>query len=193
MQFVNSPSLIKKQKNKLDPTDDDPIQPDDDRTPRHQIGTTVHKCFNDIECEGKSVNHNHIDQPCQIPHSDGDWEQMWHNEVKEQHLLHTRNPKKVKKQHVNQILTKLAPTELNEDSHLPEFDIATIRAITAIKFGDATADAASDEEIRQLCIQTLGSNSTTPKEQALGRFTRRKLKSSSNWNAWKKGEHKQLD
>ena len=143
------------------------------------------KCFNNIECKGEIVCCDHNNQLCQIPHSDGDQEQMWHNEVKN-HLHGTRNPKKAKKQHVNQILTNPAPTKLDADSHSPGFDVATIRAITAIKFGD---DAASDKEI-QLCIQTLGSNSTTPEEQAIGRFTCRKLKSLSNWDVWKKGEHK---
>ena len=53
----------------------------------------------------------------------------------------------MKRQHINQILTKLALTALDADFHSPEFDITTIRAITALKFGDATAAAASDEEI----------------------------------------------
>ena len=44
-----------------------------------------------------------------------------------------------------------------------------------------------------MCIQTLGLDSATPEEQALGRFTCRKLKSLSNWSVWKKGEHKQLN
>ena len=38
---------------------------------------------------------------------------------------------------MNQILTKLALTESDSDPHSQEFDIATIRAITAIKFGNA--------------------------------------------------------
>ena len=75
---------------------------------------------------------------------------MWHDEVKT-HLERTQNPKKVKKQQLNQISTKLAPTKQNADSHLPEFDTANINAITAVKCGDVTAAAASDEEI-QLCI-----------------------------------------
>ena len=95
---------------------------------------------------GEIVPCNHNDQLCQILHSDGDWEQMWHTEVKN-HLGSTRNPMKVKKQHVNQILTKLAPTELDADSHSPEFDVATIHAIAAVKSGDTAAASASDEEI----------------------------------------------
>ena len=42
-------------------------------------------------------------------------------------------------------------------------------------------------------INTIGSDSTTPEEQALGRFTRRKLKKLANWDDWKAGEHKQLN
>ena len=88
---------------------------------------------------------NHNDQLHQIPHSDGNREQMWHAEVK-QHFLSIRNPKKVEKQHVNQILTKLAPTDLDAGSHSLEFDISAIRAITVIKCGDAAA-ALPDKEI----------------------------------------------
>ena len=166
------PSLTKK--NKLDPalSDSDPLQPDNDGTPRHQIGTTICKCFDNVECKGEIAHCSCNDQLCQISHSDGDREQMCHNEVKN-HLESTRNPKKVKKWHVNWILTKLAPIELDADSHSPEFDVSTIQAITAVKLGDAAA--ASDEETC-LRLQTLGSNSTTPKEQALGRFTCQKLK-----------------
>ena len=72
---------------------------------------------------------------------------------------------------IDQNLTKLTPTELDADSHSPKFDIATIWAIAALKHGDAITAAASEEEILWLCTHTLGSNSTTPKEQALGGFT----------------------
>ena len=33
----------------------------------------------------------------------------------------------------------------------------------------------------------------TPKEEALGYFTRRKLKKLSTWNEWEAGEHKQIN
>ena len=184
------PSLTKKSNLDTAKNDDDPLQPDNDGTPRHQIGTTICKCFDNIEHKREIAHCDHHDQPCEISCSDGDREQMRHNEVKS-HLHSTTSPWKVKKQHINQIVTKLSPTELDADSHSLELDIATIQAITAVSFGDAAA-AASDEEI-QLCIQTLGSDSATPEEQALGRFTRQKLKSLSNWNVWKKGEHKQLN
>ena len=73
---------------------------------------------------------------------------MWCNEVKN-HLRSTQDPKSVKKQQINQILTELAPTELDACSHSPEFDIATIQAIAAVKCGDVTTAAASDEENRR--------------------------------------------
>jgi hypothetical protein len=40
---------------------------------------------------------------------------------------------------------------------------------------------------------TLNSDSITAEEQALGHFTRRKLKKLTTWNEWEAGEHKQLD
>ena len=90
------PFLTKK--NTSDPADSDQeLQPDNDRSTRHQIGTTICKSFDNIECEGEIVHWNHNDQLHQIPLSDGDQQQMWHDEVK-QHLLHTKNPKKVEKQ-----------------------------------------------------------------------------------------------
>ena len=69
---------------------------------------------------------------------------MWHNEVRN-HLQQIQNPKKVKKQQINQIVTKFAPTELDADSHSPELDIATIHAITAIKHEDAITEASNEE------------------------------------------------
>ena len=45
------PSLTKN--NKSDPADTDPLQSEDDGTPRHQIGTTTHKHFNNVEFKVK--------------------------------------------------------------------------------------------------------------------------------------------
>ena len=58
------PSVTKKPK--LNPVDTDLLQPDDNGTSRHQIGTTICKCFNDVECEGERVHFHHNDQLCQI-------------------------------------------------------------------------------------------------------------------------------
>ena len=44
----------------------------------------------------------------------------------------------------------------------------------------------------QLCIITLNSDHMTKEEQALGYFTRKKLKRLSTWQEWKAGESKQI-
>ena len=45
----------------------------------------------------------------------------------------------------------------------------------------------------QLCINTLTLDAVTPKEQALGYFTWKKLKKLSTWDEWKVGEERQID
>ena len=42
-------------------------------------------------------------------------------------------------------------------------------------------------------IHAIQSKETTPKEQALGHFTRKKLKTMSTWDLWHAGETKQLN
>ena len=42
-------------------------------------------------------------------------------------------------------------------------------------------------------LNAIQSHAITPAEQALGRFTRRKLKKLDTWPEWRAGEHKQLD
>ena len=54
--------------------------------------------------------------------------------------------RKIEKQQINQILAKLASTELDSDIHSPKIAITIVRAITAVKCGDVTTAAASDEE-----------------------------------------------
>ena len=52
---------------------------------------------------------------------------------------------------------------------------------------------AISTEMIQLCINTLSSDAITPEEEALGYFTRKKLKTLSTWDEWKAGETKQID
>ena len=42
-------------------------------------------------------------------------------------------------------------------------------------------------------INSITSQVITPAEQALGKFTRRKLKNMDTWNDWEAGERKQLN
>ena len=155
------------------------MTPQDDDTPRHKLGTTIYKSFDGDEYKGKIINYDHNYQLYKILYEDGDSEELWHDEVTKL-LQPGEKPKLRKLQHVDKILAKLAPTELDEDTHTATFDMTTLRAITALQHGDAITDAITDEDIL-VSIQTIGSNSTTAEEQALGRLTRRKLKTLSNW------------
>ena len=44
-----------------------------------------------------------------------------------------------------------------------------------------------------IVINSIISQAITPAEQALGKFTRCKLKNMDTWNDWEAGEHKQLN
>ena len=44
-----------------------------------------------------------------------------------------------------------------------------------------------------MAINTISSDHMTPEEEALGFFTRKRLRKLSTWDEWEKGEHKQLD
>ena len=69
----------------------------------------------------------------------------------------------------------------------------TVGAVASVRCGNAiTHHDASNEEIK-LWLNTIGSESTTPEEQAIGGFAGRKLKKPANWDDWKAGEHKQLN
>jgi len=45
----------------------------------------------------------------------------------------------------------------------------------------------------EMVIQAIQSQAITPAEQAIGRFTRCKLRSLSTWEQWRAGKYKQLD
>jgi len=95
-------------------------------------------------------------------------------------------------------IARVAPTENDFEEHEHTLSIDNIRAIAALKPSrkynnlDMSPEAISTEMI-QLCINTLTSDSVTPEEQALGYFTRKKLKTLSTWDEWKAGEERQID
>ena len=45
----------------------------------------------------------------------------------------------------------------------------------------------------QIVTNSITSQAITPTEQALGKFTRRKLKNMDTWNEWVTGDRKQLN
>lgn len=84
--------------------------------------------------------------------------------------------------------------DLDED-HIPSISIDDLRHITAILNDDISYDDLLSIPISELeiAINAIKSTKTTPEEQALGHFTRRKLKILPNWNDWNEAEFRQLD
>ena len=84
--------------------------------------------------------------------------------------------------------------DLDED-HIPSLSLDDIRHITALLYDDITYDdlATIPSETLELAVNAIRSTKTTPEEQALGHFTRRKLKTVLNWKEWNDAEFRQLD
>ena len=72
--------------------------------------------------------------------------------------------------------------------------IEDIRYIVSLKNEDVdmSEEAISSGMIKD-CINTLNSEHMTEEEQALGYFTRKRLKRLSTWKEWKDDETKQID
>ena len=86
------------------------------------------------------------------------------------------------------------PDLIDADMHVPALTVADIRSIVAIRYpeSDFSLEAIPNEHICVM-IKAIRSQAMTPEEQALGRFTRYKLKKLDTWPEWRAGEHKQLD
>ena len=80
------------------------------------------------------------------------------------------------------------------DDQVPTLSINDLRVISRHLFPDTdfSSDSVSDADIA-FCINALQSKGMTSEEEALGTFTRRKLKTLSTWPEWQAGEFKQLD
>jgi hypothetical protein len=86
------------------------------------------------------------------------------------------------------------PNDPADDDCTPTLTVADVRHIAAIRHPDLdfSEQSISAAEI-QVIIHAIQSQAITPAEQALGRFTRRKLKKLDTWPLWLEGERKQLD
>ena len=87
-----------------------------------------------------------------------------------------------------------APDSPMDGDHVPELSVNQLRTIAShlhpkVDFSESSISA---EEIGY-CISALSSRTLTAEEEALGSFTRRKLKMLSTWDEWQAGEFKQLD
>jgi len=88
----------------------------------------------------------------------------------------------------------MEPSAVPDVDHHPQLALADVRCISAIRYPhlDFSESSLSTEEM-EMVIQAIQFQAITPAEQAIGRFTRRKLRSLSVWEQWRAGEHKQLD
>jgi len=86
------------------------------------------------------------------------------------------------------------PSAIPDADHQHQLSLANIRCISAIRYPhlDFSESSLSTEEM-EMVMQAIQSQAVTPAEQAIGRFTGRKLHSLSTWEQWRAGEHKQLD
>ena len=101
------------------------------------------------------------------------------------------------------ICKQMAPIEDDMEVSIPSLDIHSLRAITKIRYPEIFEEYKNNEEAFdqnditaeyiELMINAIQSKSTTPEEQALGFFTRKKLKKLNTWNEWKAGETKQMN
>ena len=134
-------------------------------------------------------------------YEDEDVEDLYHNEVKEYSKGWTLPKHKRWRRKRNRLVTNhlnnFAPTEreCNDcEGYMATLSLEDIRNIAAIRNEDLDlSDEALPDELIRVCINTLSSSKMTPEEEALGYFTRRKLKKLSTWNEWEAGEHKQIN
>ena len=90
--------------------------------------------------------------------------------------------------------TSSPDVDLDED-HLPSLSLDDVRHITALLYDDITYKDLLDIPLStlELAVNAIRSSDTTAAEQALGHFTRRKLKTLPNWSDWNDAEFRQLD
>ena len=79
------------------------------------------------------------------------------------------------------------------DDDIPDLDIATIRAIAALCSGLDFSEDSIPTDVILIVINSITSQAITPGDQALGKFTHRKLKNMDIWDEWVAGERKQLN
>jgi len=88
----------------------------------------------------------------------------------------------------------MEPSAVPDVDHQHQLLLADARSISAIRYPhlNFSESLLSTEEI-EMVVQAIQSQAITLAEQAIGRFTRRKLHSLSTWEQWRAGKHKQLD
>jgi hypothetical protein len=83
---------------------------------------------------------------------------------------------------------------LDQPLHLLVDQLRTISALLSSSSSSYEFDPPDDDDHVQLLLRSLNTTTHgTTEEQGLGSFTRRKLRSLSNWHDWETAEFKQLD
>ena len=191
-----APGTTKSIKQKPEDMNEDEMKDVNDGTDCFPTGTKIYKVFNNIEYAGKVTGYDNKSKLYHIKYEDEDLEDFFHNKVKE-HQNHTV-PMKQRWNHQKQIvlqslISKLAPDELDYKEHVMKLDFEAIRAITELYSGLDCSENKVPSEMLRMVVNTLNSNMMTPKVEALGHFTRKRLQKLSTWDEWEKGEHKQLN
>ena len=77
---------------------------------------------------------------------------------------------------------------------VPTLDLHSLRAIAQLRHPNTPFDTDTlPSDLLEFTVDAIRSSATTSEEQALGFFTRRKLKKLSTWDEWQQGETKQLN
>ena len=79
------------------------------------------------------------------------------------------------------------------DDGYPQLDIVTLRAISTLRSGLDFSEESIPTDIMLTVINSITPQAITPAEQALGKFTRRKLKNMDTWSNWEASKCKQLN
>ena len=88
----------------------------------------------------------------------------------------------------------MIPRVSDLEEHVISLDVETLRAISSVRTGmDCNDEEHIPTQLIQVAINTLNSDSMTDEEKACGYFSRRRLRTLSNWRDWEAAEHKQLD
>ena len=83
---------------------------------------------------------------------------------------------------VNSLRSKFASTDADHAEFLLFTNLDDIRAIVALRTGKDTFEYTVPHDMVRIAINTLTSTTVTPEEEALGYFTRKKLKGLSTWD-----------
>ena len=77
---------------------------------------------------------------------------------------------------------------------VPTLDVQSLRATSKLHHPNLSFDTKSlPSKLLEFTIDAIRSSATTSEEQALGFFTRQKLKKLTTWDQWQQGETKQLN